>query len=163
MFNPRAQSRRTSRRGFTLVEILLVVIILGVLAAIVLPQFTVASDDARLNTLGDQLRTLREQVQLYKIQHGDTAPPLTATNWDAMTQKTNYQGNDQGPYLQSKPRNAINNFSNIAIVAADVQAGDAVTGTEIGFVYNPSNGAIWATNRAGNAVYNERDPKDPNN
>ena len=50
---------RTRRAGFTLVEILIVVIILGILAAIVIPQFTNASQDARESSLLSQLQTLR--------------------------------------------------------------------------------------------------------
>jgi len=38
---------KRNSRGFTLVEILIVVIILGILAAIVIPQFSSASNDAR--------------------------------------------------------------------------------------------------------------------
>ena len=42
-------------RGFTLVEILIVVIILGILAAIVIPQFTSASSDARNSSVASTL------------------------------------------------------------------------------------------------------------
>jgi len=63
--------RRTRKGGFTLVEILIVVIILGILAAIVIPQFTSASQDARKNSLTSQLQTLRSQLELYKLQHLD--------------------------------------------------------------------------------------------
>jgi general secretion pathway protein G len=154
---------RRHRRGFTLVEILVVVIILGILAAIVVPQYTSANDAAHKNTLGDQLRSLRQQVQLYKVQHDDNPPPLTATSWDALVQQSTFMGQTFGPYIQAAPRNGVNNFSNIAIVASDPNNGDPVSGTDIGFVYNPSNGGIWATNRAGTAIYNELDPNDPNN
>src|SRR5688500_19799867 len=66
--------RRTRKGGFTLVEILIVVIILGILAAIVIPQFTSASQDARRNSLTSQLQTLRSQLELYKLQHLDQMP-----------------------------------------------------------------------------------------
>src|SRR5438105_7518089 len=65
-------------RGFTLVEILIVVVILGILAAIVIPRFSDASHQARENMLKDDLRYLRLQVQVYKAQHRDLAPGYAA-------------------------------------------------------------------------------------
>jgi len=64
---------RVSRRGFTLIEILIVVIVLGILASIVIPQFSNASQESREATLRDCLHYLRTQVQIYKAQHGDVA------------------------------------------------------------------------------------------
>src|SRR5438046_10568871 len=63
--------RRIRRKGFTLVEILIVVIILGILAAIVIPQFTSASQDARKNSLVSQLQTIKGQLELARLQHLD--------------------------------------------------------------------------------------------
>src|SRR3954447_24016768 len=62
------------RRAFTLIEILIVVVILGILATIVLPQFSNASNTARESALKDDLRYLRTQVAVYKAQHHDVAP-----------------------------------------------------------------------------------------
>src|SRR6267142_3497968 len=108
---------RTRRTGFTLVEILIVVIILGILAAIVIPQFTNASQDARESSLLSQLQTLRSQIELYKLQHKDKLPDLV-TNWDPMTTKTNIDGGavaplDFGPYMQSAPTNPVNTLVNV--------------------------------------------------
>ena len=58
------------RRGFTLIEILIVVVILGILAAIVIPQFTNASQDAQVSAVKSQLQTIRSQVELYRIKNG---------------------------------------------------------------------------------------------
>src|SRR3982751_3820341 len=93
-FYRRLDMYRTRKSGFTLVEILIVVIILGILAAIVIPQFTNASQDARKNSLTSQLQTMRSQVELYKLQHLDQLPPalitggVGATAWGEMTVKT---------------------------------------------------------------------------
>lgn len=63
-----------AQKGFTLVEILIVVVILGILAAIVIPQFTDASVDAKTARIRTDLQTMRSQIELYKIQHNDTEP-----------------------------------------------------------------------------------------
>src|ERR1051325_12249949 len=83
---------RTNKSGFTLVEILIVVIILGILAAIVIPQFTNASTDARKSNLTSQLQTLRSQIALYKLQHNETVPDLTNATWDQFTKRTKQDG-----------------------------------------------------------------------
>ena len=141
---------RVRKTGFTLVEILIVVIILGILAAIVIPQFTNASQDARESSLLSQLQTLRSQIELYKLQHMDKLPDLV-TNWNPLTTKTDSSGAASaapdafGPYMQSAPSNPINSLStvtngNTALVAA---------ASACGFIYdyNGGNGTgrIWGT------------------
>ena len=80
-----------AKRGFTLVEILIVVVILGILAAIVIPQFTQASTEAKTNSLCSDLQTLRSQIELYKVQHNDTLPTVANFN-DAMVYCTDIGG-----------------------------------------------------------------------
>ena len=82
-------ARVNRKTGFTLVEILIVVIILGILAAIVIPQFSNASNDARMSNLQSTVQTLRSQIQLYKLQHGDTLPNLIA-NWNDLINTSSY-------------------------------------------------------------------------
>src|ERR1051326_3892896 len=84
------------RRAFTLVEILLVVIVLGILASIVIPLFASAPGDARRGALCDQLHTLRAQIQLYTLQHGDVRPDLGAS-WDDLINQTTYNNLPRGP------------------------------------------------------------------
>src|ERR1700710_733950 len=128
MLNSR-NARRTTR-GFTLVEILIVVIILGILAAIVIPQFTNASQDARKSSLTSQLQTLRSQIQLYKLQHGDTLPNLI-TAWTPLTTQTTYGTTNFGPYMQAAPSNPLNSKTNV--LNGD---GSAASGTPCGFIYD---------------------------
>jgi len=104
---------RQAKRGFTLVEILIVVIILGILAAIVIPQFTNASQDARKSSLVSQLQTLRSQVELYKLQHGDALPDLV-TSWDPFLKTSSYGGKTYGPYMQAVPTNPLTGGSTVA-------------------------------------------------
>ena len=66
--------------GFTLIEILIVVIILGVLAMIIVPQINVSSGEARLNTLKTNLKTVRKAIELYYHQHNNTYPGAVNMN-----------------------------------------------------------------------------------
>ena len=143
------------KRGFTLIEILIVVIILGILAAIVIPQFANASKDARNSNLASTVQTLRSQIQLYKLQHGDLLPDLE-TNWNPMTTVTSYgSATNLGPYMQSVPVNPL--VTTTPANASVVKEGDgsaAVAGC--GFIYDYKAGAgtgrIWGTDDAGAIV-----------
>ena len=131
------KSYRSIQRGFTLVEILIVVIILGILAAIVIPQFSNASQDARKSSVVSQLQTLRSQIELYKLQHGD-APPALADLKTSLTGTTTYGGSSFGPYMQNFPKNPLAASGDGDAVAA---AGAATGG---GWMYNATTGAIQA-------------------
>jgi general secretion pathway protein G len=141
-----------ARRGFTLVEILIVVVILGILAAIVIPQFTEASTEAKLSSLCSDLQTVRSQVELYKVQHNDAMPgTATGVNFiSALTKKSNLDGSlsttgSYGPYLQAMPKNPFTDSN-------DVKPGTALTdvagtGTQAWF-FNPLNGDFRANDSA---------------
>ncbi len=95
-----------TRRAFTLIEILIVVVILGILAAIVIPQFTDASNEAMEASVRSQLQTIRSQIELYNVQNPATAydaATAPGTFWDPLVQ------ND---YLQTAPKNPLQNNSN---------------------------------------------------
>ncbi|RIK66392.1 MAG: redox-sensing transcriptional repressor Rex [Planctomycetota bacterium] len=97
------------RKGFTLVELLIVVIILGILAAVVIPQFSDASTDTRVSSLQFNLREVRKQIDLYRHHHNGNFPAL-ASFVDQMTKKTDADGTvnaagKYGPYMQKVPNN----------------------------------------------------------
>jgi prepilin-type N-terminal cleavage/methylation domain-containing protein len=65
-----SQAKRL-QQGFTLVELLIVVIILAILAAIVVPQFASSTDDAKLSSLDTTLSNVRGAIDLYYQHHGE--------------------------------------------------------------------------------------------
>lgn len=66
--------RRTKERGFTLVELIIVIIILGILAALGIPQFIDSTKDAEESTLSGDVAVLRNAIALYYHQHSATYP-----------------------------------------------------------------------------------------
>ncbi len=114
---------RTRNGGFTLVEILIVVVILGILAAIVIPQFTQASTEARESSLASNLQTIRSQIELYKIQHGDEWPRVdTVENFTADMCTRGADG--FGPYLQKIPANPFSTGAVTLLSGAGAAPGD---------------------------------------
>ena len=147
------------RNGFTLVEILIVVVILGILAAIVIPQFSDASEQANLSSLTSNLQTVRSQIQLYKIQHNGALPGAgTADFTAALTGVTSMAGatvavgtsGAVGPYLQAIPKNPYVTGADAATVVEGVVA-PTVDGK--GWYFNTSTGAFNANDTAAHAAY----------
>ncbi len=144
------QNRITTRspRGFTLVEILIVVIVLGILASVVVPQFSNASQDSRAGSLKEQLHTLRTAISTYHLEHMDSWPDLSG-GWTPLLTQTNARGGTGGgpvfgPYITNAPVNAVSGGSRIG-TSADV-------GTD--YLWTGSTGTLTALDGQGN-LFNE--------
>ncbi|MEY4686393.1 MAG: PilD-dependent protein PddA [Verrucomicrobiota bacterium] len=96
----RAARHRRSRRGFTLVELLLVLVILGILASLVLPKFTGRTEQARITAAQTQISTFGTALDAFEVDTGSyprgqdglnqlVAAPADVPNW-------------RGPYLKSE-------------------------------------------------------------
>jgi general secretion pathway protein G len=147
--------KRMAQKGFTLVEILIVVIILGILAAIVIPQFTEASAEARISNVMTNLQTIRSQLLLYKTQHQEVYPGSTTdatifgkqmttyTNVTGGTSTTPDTAHPYGPYLQTIPANPVSGVATVTVVnnAATAFAAPATDG---GWWFNMATGEFRA-------------------
>jgi general secretion pathway protein G len=136
-----AQFHRAS--AFTLMEILIVVVIVGILAAIVIPQFNDLTDESRVTSTRTVLYTIREQLEVYKAHHNEEYPTL-AEMWDNLLGPTDADGTlsvagRYGPYLTSPPYNPFTQSTTIVATgtgtASDGWEYDENTGqfTAVGF------------------------------
>ena len=150
--------RRTihPRSAFTLIELLIVIVLLGIVAAISIPQFTSSSASARASALASTLQSVKGQVDLYKLQHGDQLPDLTAASalgehFRPLAERSTY-GNppkSYGPYLSSVPVNAMTGGStvmNATSFGADGRPA-AVPGADFIYDYGGGSGTgkLWGT------------------
>jgi len=158
--------------GFTLIEMLIVVILLGILAMIIIPQIGVTTDDAKLNTLRTDLSALRNAVELYYVQHKNTYPGTVLaadgataadsttcpaaflaqlTKWSDASGKTSDTKDltnfPYGPYIKGGvvPTNPFNDKNTVVCDTAtkDITAKDA-TASDDGWKFYTETGVLMA-------------------
>ncbi len=161
--------RRSGQSGFTLVELLIVVIILGILAAIAIPQFSTSSEDAKISALDTDLSHLRNAIELYYHQHkavypgakretdgsdvGNAAQAAAAF----VAQLTLYSDNDgvtaaekdstykYGPYLRKGiPVNPFNGSNTVVCDIAETDISVAASGGTGGWKFYTKTGRLLA-------------------
>jgi general secretion pathway protein G len=145
-----ANQRLPKREGFTLIEILIVVVILGILAAIVIPLFSSATTESQNNSMRMDLQRIRTQLELYRNQHNQY--PQMASFGGQLTQATDDAGNvaapgtagfKWGPYLLNVPNNPN---------TSDNSIGNGAVGTS-SWYYDETSGEFRANDSATTRAY----------
>ena len=132
------------RKGFTLVEILIVVIILGILALIVAIEFAGASTAARETSLAKDLQMIRRQIGVFKNHHVGIIPGQDGQDIvDQLTGKTDAAGivaddGVYGPYIPTFPTNSFTNTATVESGAGSPGGGNC------GWYYNTDTGNFYA-------------------
>lgn len=144
-------------KAFTLVELMIVVSILGILAAVVIPMHTDQTLLAKESAVKGNLNIMRTQIELYRLRHRGTPPGyVNGTAADAATLQLQFTGTSTemgevsasmvpvspylyGPYLKKIPENPFNRLSTIGY-AADFAT--AANGTSSGWLYKKETGEI---------------------
>lgn len=133
---------REKTAGFSLVELLVVIVIIGILAMIIVPQLSTSTDEAKLSTLQSDLSAMRSAVEVYRAQHNAYPAEVMPTNPPAgvssladafvaqMTRYTDAGGRisntkdatfKYGPYLKGNnlPMNPFNDKEDVTIDASE--------------------------------------------
>ena len=141
----KSQNSTLFNRGFTLVELIIVVSILGILAAIVLPEFQGHAQQAKETAAKDNLRILRTTIERYAFDHNEV-PPGYPDNDPTQTPGSLFvtsQLTIENRYLSEMPENPFNGYSTVYIVAKTGTVTDGMAvGSAQGWVYQPSTKTV---------------------
>ncbi|WP_254510895.1 type II secretion system protein [Anatilimnocola floriformis] len=135
------------RSAFTLVEILIVVVIMAILAATIIPQFTDSATDAKKGTAVFNLSTLRGQIETYKSNHDGLKPSATLIELTQQTNKAGAAGTTTahiyGPYLREIPENAITKSQTVKAIMNNPPTAADVSASNGGWLYHAATGNVW--------------------
>ena len=131
-------SRPTLARGFTLVEILIVVVILGILAAIIVPSMASVRDEASIGATRTELEKIRRAIDVFQVRNENSLPAVAAGNgtWGDLISST-------GEYLKDAPYNPYIGGANQRVIVMG-NAPDAAFQTTHCWIYDSATGQVWA-------------------
>lgn len=150
----------TARRdlGFTLVEVMIVVVVMAILAAVIVPQFASSTEDAKSSTAKINARSMRTLIQRYKLEHNGLNPvhDPAAKTLTVLLRKTTPTGTidaaagAHGPYLATFPENPYTGVKDVKIINNDPPTDADVTGNNSGgWLFNATSGNIWLDSNPG--------------
>ena len=134
--------------GFSLLEVLIVVLVIGILAVAIIPQLSNTKSEAQVATARFNLRTIRSQIELYKLQHEGRVPSADLHELTGYTNSTGAYTAEAGPsfpygpYFISLPMNPLARSRAIGPAPADGgMPAAAVSG--FGWLYDATTGTVW--------------------
>ncbi len=130
--------KRRMVSGFTLVEILIVVLILGILAAIIVPQFAGATEESAKKAALNEVLKLRRAIEVYQVRNDNVLPDITEGDgtFGALV-------SGDGRYLTAPPVNPYVGSANQRTIVFGDGPDDAYQ-TDHAWIYDPDTGDIWA-------------------
>ena len=131
---------KSHRTGFTLIELVLIIVILGILAAVALPRFWDFSGEAKTTSVKGALGALRSAIVNYHAWSATSAGGSTAT-WPAIGELTSTSTDRL--LEQGVPDNPFDTDGTKNNVVVGVTKGTLV-GTTGGWAYLAASGEIWA-------------------
>jgi general secretion pathway protein G len=145
--------RSESRSGFTFIEILIVLVLLGIVGVTFVPQLTAASNDARREAVEQGLAMMRRQIKSYHNHHQQY--PAHGTNskkrfLSHLTEKTNHAGDVNaagrfGPYvIGGVPVNAYTQQNSVLVVPGELRAHQFAGHGDHGWAYSSTTGEFRA-------------------
>ena len=108
--NVPVRRRSVLRRGFTLIEVLLVLAILGVIAAMVVPNLLGQQKRAMIQTTRTSIKNLENTLRLYAVHHNGEYPAGGQEILQQLTQPQEIDGETQPPLLEELPKDAWGNL-----------------------------------------------------
>lgn len=139
-------SRKTRGGGFSLLELVIVVVIIGVISAIAIPRMTRGASNAGATALQANLAVLRNAIEIYRAEHQGAFPSAESfkqqltmytkadgTNWNVAPDTDTDR--IYGPYIRAVPMLPVGaRKSQVGVAAAD--------GALIGWIYDEVTGVI---------------------
>ena len=126
------------RKAFSVVELMIVVAVLGIFAAVVVPRFQSYSIKAKSSAAKSNLRVLRSAIELYTTRHGGIPPGYEGDDIDGSPSDETFrrQMTLDEDFLIKVPENPFNGLETIRVVPNQSAFPGAATG-DFGWVYQP--------------------------